>query len=157
MTEQKNRRAVSAACGAFVLVSNEFERQLVATGFQRQPAALALYNGAVGRAAARALTRALAAAPRAVKEFLNETESRHWRMLKQQATLGVVPRSRDQVIVWLCRDALQRPLGAPPRCASAPLYRDRDLVPSRQQRGAKHVVAYDYFSALRAAAGVVGS
>jgi hypothetical protein len=106
--------SIRTAASAFVAVSDEYQRRLIASNFQREPSALALYQSQARRRGALAIAAALRLEEEdeeeGVRALLQTTADKHWRMLHNQIVSGVTPpRALDQVLVWLCRDALQQP------------------------------------------------
>lgn len=140
------RHAIADVCGVIIALNIEYRRRLAVCNFQRPPSALSLYRSAVRARGARTIAVALQKAEAPVQALLVATEAKHWRSLHSQKSYGIGPLSAlDQVIVWVCRDALQLPLhlGSVVRGIQTP---PRQIMASR-----KLIFSYDYFEAIRAA------
>ena len=97
--------SVGACCTALAAVNDEFQRRLIAANFQYEPSALALYGSPLCAAARWRLANACRDSPPA-QDLVRRTSAKHWKMLRCQRGWHERPRALDQVLVWLCRDAL---------------------------------------------------
>lgn len=141
------QHAIADVCGTILALNMEYRRRLAACNFQRPPSALSLYRSSVRNRGAKIVADALQKAKEPVHSLLVATEAKHWRALHIQKSYTIGPLSSlDQVIVWLCRDALQLPLHI------GSVVRGMQIPPRQIMMSRKLVYSFDYFGAIRAAA-----